>query len=101
MEYSNQVILQPCELKQYPKIDVDFVLKKEKQKVLVSGTLLDSTGNIMQNAVLKVTRCLVATGATEELGFAVSDEIGKFYILMDKGSEYNYYIEVYEPLAAF
>jgi hypothetical protein len=73
-------------------------MPKKIKQTLITGSILDSTNTPVEKAIIKVSRQNLSNNTTEEIGYAFSDEYGGFYVLVEKSSDYNYFIDIYEPM---
>lgn len=99
MKGYREIIITPKELQKHQVIQKKFILNRY-ERVLLTGTILDTQCMPVEKAVIVIREVVKDTGIrdTENIGYAITDQEGEFAILLEKSDYRDYLLDVYEPI---
>jgi ABC-type uncharacterized transport system ATPase subunit len=94
-----EIILTPKELQNRKVIQKKIILNKY-ERIVLTGTILDTQCMPVENAVIVIREVIEASGIRniEAVGYAITNREGAFAILLEKSDYTDYLLDVYEPI---
>ncbi|MDF2877814.1 MAG: hypothetical protein K0S30_910 [Clostridia bacterium] len=94
-----EIVITPQELQNRKVIQKKIILNKY-ERIVLTGTILDTQCMPVENAVIVIREVIEASGIrnTENVGYAVTNQKGEFAILLEKSDYRDYLLDVYEPI---
>jgi protocatechuate 3,4-dioxygenase beta subunit len=94
-----EIILTPKELQNRKVIQKKIILNKY-ERIVLTGTILDTQCMPVENAVIVIREVIEASGIRniETVGYAITNQEGEFAIILEKSDYKDYLLDVYEPI---
>lgn len=98
MKYFSEIIITPKELSECKIVEKSITLQRQED-VLITGTVLNRECEPIQKAVIVVTQIRYQDHILKKkLGYVITNQKGKFAIVLEKNNAIDYRLDIYEPM---
>ncbi|MFA9376167.1 MAG: hypothetical protein ACERKZ_05360 [Lachnotalea sp.] len=96
MSYYADVIVTPNDLKNKTILQTNVMIRRVSE-VLLTGTVLSEQCKPIQGAVIEITEIYHKNQRVKK-GYVVTNQEGKFAVVVIKNKYINYQLDIYEPM---